>query len=100
MIVAHKISYAHKKVAILQNIDVDVNYGELAVIVGPNGAGKSTLLSMLANEMSDSEEPIFFKKKTFDEWDHKLLPLHKAKFSQQYNHDIPLTVEEVVLMGR
>lgn len=100
MIVAHKISYAHKKVAILQNIDVDVNYGELVVIVGPNGAGKSTLLSMLANEMSDNEEPIFFKKKTFDEWDEKLLPLHKAKFSQQYSHDIPLTVEEVVLMGR
>ncbi|MCB0442936.1 MAG: heme ABC transporter ATP-binding protein [Flavobacterium sp.] len=100
MIVAHKISYAHKKVAILQNIDVAINYGELVVIVGPNGAGKSTLLSMLSNEMSDNEEPIFFKKKTFEEWDIQQLPLHKAKFSQQYSNDIPLTVEEVVLMGR
>lgn len=100
MIVAHKISYAQKNIVILHNIDLDITHGELVVIIGPNGAGKSTLLSMLANEMNDNEEPIFFKQKTFDQWDAHQLPLHKAKFSQQYNHDIPLTVEEVVLMGR
>lgn len=100
MIEAFKISYAHKKAAILHNIDVDVKYGELVVIAGPNGAGKSTLLAMLANEMNSKDEPIFFKKKTFEEWDQKLLPQHKAKFSQQNNNDIPLSVEDVVMMGR
>lgn len=100
MLEAHKISYAHKKISILKNIDISVNYGDFVVIAGPNGAGKSTLLSMLANEMDKHDEPIFFKKKTFEEWDKKILPKHKAKFSQQYNHDIPLTVEDVVIMGR
>lgn len=71
MLEACKISYAHKKFSILENIDVSVNYGELLVIVGPNGAGKSTLLSMLANEMKHGDEPIMFKKKTFEEWDQK-----------------------------
>lgn len=99
MLEACKISYAHKKFSILENIDVSVNYGELLVIVGPNGAGKSTLLSMLANEMKYGE-PIMFKKKTFEEWDQKELPLHKAKFSQQNSNDIPLTVTDVVMMGR
>lgn len=99
MLEACKISYAHKKFSILENIDVSVNYGELLVIVGPNGAGKSTLLSMLANEMKHGE-PIMFKKKTFEEWDQKELPLHKAKFSQQNSNDIPLTVTDVVMMGR
>lgn len=100
MIAAYKISYAHKKVSILKNIDINVNYGELVIIVGPNGAGKSTLLSMLANEISKNEEPIFFKKKTYEAWDTQVLPKHKAKFSQHNNADIPLTVREVVLMGR
>ncbi|OYQ34437.1 heme ABC transporter ATP-binding protein [Flavobacterium cyanobacteriorum] len=100
MLEAYKISYAHRKSLILQNIDVSVNYGELLVIVGPNGAGKSTLLSMLANEMGKNEEPIFFKKKTFEEWDEKELAHSKAKFSQNNNHDIPLSVKDVVLMGR
>lgn len=100
MIEAHKICYSHRKFAILDNIDVSVNYGELLVIVGPNGAGKSTLLSLLANEMGKSEKPIFFKKKAFEEWDEKDLAHNKAKFSQNNSHDIPLTVKDVVMMGR
>lgn len=100
MLEALKISYSHRKFAILHDIDVTVNHGELLVIVGPNGAGKSTLLSMLANELGRHEEPIFFKKKTFKEWDEKELSHSKAKFSQSNSHDIPLSVKDVVMMGR
>jgi iron complex transport system ATP-binding protein len=100
MLEAFKVSYSHKKFSILDNIDIAVNHGELLVIVGPNGAGKSTLLSLLANEISRNEEPIFFKKKTFEEWDEKELPYNKAKFSQHNNNDIPLSVKDVVVMGR
>jgi iron complex transport system ATP-binding protein len=100
MLQASKISYSHKKFTILEGIDVSVQYGELLVIVGPNGAGKSTLLSMLANELGKNEDPVFFKKKTFEDWDEKELPYNKAKFSQNNSHDIPLSVKDVVMMGR
>lgn len=100
MLQAEKISYAHRKFTILEDIDVLVNTGELLVIVGPNGAGKSTLLNLLANEMDDSNDSIFFKEKTFEAWDKKELPHHKAKFSQSNSHDIPLSVKDVVMMGR
>ena len=100
MLEAVNISYAHRNFAILHDVDVKVNNGELLVIVGPNGAGKSTLLSMLANELGKYREPIFFKKKTFKEWDEKELSHSKAKFSQNNSHDIPLTVYDVVMMGR
>ena len=100
MLTAQNISYAHRKFTILENIDVTVNYGELLVIVGPNGAGKSTLLSLLANELDKHEEPVFFKKKTFKQWDAKELAQAKAKFSQSNSPDIPLVVKEVVMMGR
>lgn len=100
MLEAYKISYSHRKHSILENIDVSVSYGELLIIVGPNGAGKSTLLNLLAHEMGKNGEPIFFKKKTFEEWDEKELPRNKAKFSQNNSHDIPLSVTDVVMMGR
>lgn len=100
MLEAHKISYSHKKFAILENINVTVNYGELLIIVGPNGAGKSTLLSVLAHEMGKGKEPIYFKKKSFEEWDEKDLARTKAKFSQNNSQDIPLSVKDVVMMGR
>lgn len=100
MLEAQNISYAHRRFSILEGIDVDVNHGELLVIVGPNGAGKSTLLSLLANELGGKNESIYFKKKTFREWDDKELAHNKAKFSQNNSHDIPLTVNNVVMMGR
>lgn len=100
MLEAYKISYAYKKHSILENIDISVKYGELLVIVGPNGAGKSTLLSLLANEAGKNAEPIFFKKKTFEEWDYRDLAYNKAKFSQNNSQDIPLSVKDVVMMGR
>lgn len=100
MLTAEKISYAHRKFSILEGIDVSVSNGELLVIVGPNGAGKSTLLSVLANEMEDNNNSIYFKKKTFKQWDNKELAQTKAKFSQNNSHDIPLTVSKVVMMGR
>ena len=100
MLEANNISYAHRKFTILEGIDLSVNPGELLVIVGPNGAGKSTLLSVLANEMGKTADPVIFKKKTFKEWDDKELARNKAKFSQSNNSDIPLCVNDVVMMGR
>jgi iron complex transport system ATP-binding protein len=100
MLEAQNISYAHRKFRILEDIDVSVAQGELLVIVGPNGAGKSTLLSVLANEMGTTQDAIYFKKKTFSQWDSKELAHSKAKFSQSNTPDIPLSVQDVVLMGR
>ncbi len=100
MLRANNITYSQRKFTILEDVDVSVNHGELLVIVGPNGAGKSTLLSLLANEVDKSEAAIFFKRKSFEEWDEKELPRHKAKFSQSNSQDIPLSVKDVVMMGR
>ena len=100
MVKGHKISYSHKSYSILKGVDVSVEYGDMLVIVGPNGAGKSTLLNILANELSQNKEDIYFKLKRFKEWNVLDLSKNKAKFSQHYNGDIPLPVRDVVLMGR
>src|SRR5690606_12524560 len=100
MIKAQNLSYAHRKFRILDQIDLSVGNHELLVIVGPNGAGKSTLLSLLANEAEKNEQTIWFKNKRFSEWSAKALAVHKAKFSQQNNTDIPLLTKDIVLMGR
>lgn len=100
MLRAHQVSYSQKRTPILKKMDVAVGYGEFLAIVGPNGAGKSTLLSLLANELGNLDVPIVFKKKAFEEWELRELPMHKAKFSQSNSQDIPLQVKDVVLMGR
>ncbi|MFA7445441.1 MAG: heme ABC transporter ATP-binding protein [Flavobacteriaceae bacterium] len=99
MLKGQNISYSHKEFEILKAIDFSVAFGKLIVIVGPNGAGKSTLLSILSNEL-ESTADILFKEKDLKKWKIDELSTHKAKFSQQYNTDIPLFVHDVVLMGR
>lgn len=101
MIKAHQINYSHKTFHILEGVDVSLEYGEFLVIVGPNGAGKSSLLSILANEVKTDKLPnILFKEKQISDWEIQELSKHKAKFSQHNSNDIPLQVEDVVMMGR
>src|SRR5690554_7176897 len=100
MLEAHNVSYAHRKFQILDQVNISVSNNELLIIVGPNGAGKSTLLSLLANEVAQDENAVFFKNKKFQEWDLTDLSKNKAKFSQHNNSDIPLPVKDIVLMGR
>lgn len=100
MVKGHKISYSHKNFHILKGVDVEVEYGDMLIIVGPNGAGKSTLLNILANEISRNTEEIYFKQKRFKDWSVLDLSKNKSKFSQQNSNEIPLPVKDVVLMGR
>jgi len=99
MLKAKNISYTHKNFKILDQIDFKAKIGKTIAIVGPNGAGKSSLLSVLSDELSGFDK-VLFKDKTFKEWNATELSQHKSKFSQQYNTDIPLFVEDVVLIGR
>ena len=98
MVKGERIHYSHRQIPILKGVNVDLEYGEILAIIGPNGAGKSTLLNILSNELKS--EQVDFKKLSFSNWDTLELSRHKAKFSQHFATDIPLTVEEVVIMGR
>ena len=39
----------------LRGVDLDVNYGELTLLVGPSGCGKTTLISIIAGLLNVSE---------------------------------------------
>lgn len=100
MIRAQNLSFSHRNMRILDQIDLHVDRGQMLVIIGPNGAGKSTLLNLLANEKASPKDEIYFKGKHFADWDAQTLAHHKAKFSQEHNNDIGLQVKDIVLMGR
>ncbi len=44
---AHNLSYSVGEARLLQDVNLDVNPGEVVGLIGPNGAGKSTLLRAL-----------------------------------------------------
>lgn len=97
---ADGLSYSPRNLSIINQVDLNIAKGQVLMIVGPNGAGKSTLLSLLAKENDPNSGQIWLKQQQLENWKEKDLARTKAKFSQEHNPSIELTVKEIVLMGR
>jgi ribose transport system ATP-binding protein len=55
------ISVSFPGVKALDDVSLDVKYGEAHILIGENGAGKSTLMKVLAGVNSDYSGKVFFK---------------------------------------
>lgn len=79
--------------------------GQLVHLVGPNGAGKTTLLKVLCGLLKPTEGKVWFDRTDLDSlnvWRRCQLRKRIGYIPQsaEYNADLPLTVREVVAMGR
>jgi len=63
--ISKKFVTANKNIAVLKNINLVINKGELISLNGPSGSGKSTLLHIIALLDQPTTGDVFFKKKNF-----------------------------------
>jgi iron complex transport system ATP-binding protein len=85
---------------ILGPVSFDVRHGECLVVVGPNGAGKTTLLRLLTGLLRPDAGEIAYRGKPFAGLSRRALARRIAYVPQLRPANLPLTVEEVVLLGR
>ncbi len=85
---------------ILQDIDLTVQAGEFLVVLGGNGAGKSTLLNTLSQQLPHKEGTLEFQGQALRDWSVAALAQQRAVLSQHSNTVFPMTVADVVLLGR
>jgi iron complex transport system ATP-binding protein len=100
MVEADKISFNVGNKSLLRHFSYRFEPGKCYMICGPNGAGKSTLLKLLSLELipaggtiNYNGEPVQYKQK-------KDYATHRAVLSQMTEIGFPLSVEEIVMMGR
>lgn len=93
----HDVSFAYGETTVLEHIDLQVRHEEFFGLIGPNAAGKSTLLRLLLG------------LETPDSGRIRVLGTPPAQARTRigyvpqypgYYRRFPVTVEEVVLMGR
>jgi len=88
--------------SVLKDINLEIQEGELVMIVGPSGAGKSTLLSILGGLSRPSAGNVFLEDTDIYKLnDEKLANLRNKKmgFIFQFHHLLPefTTIENVIM---
>lgn len=100
MLEAREIRYSIGQAAILNGVSARFETGRLSMIIGPNGSGKSTLLKIASLEVIPTSGEIQYGSRGAGRLDRAELARSRALLSQNIEIAFPLTVAEVVLMGR
>src|SRR5260221_7348564 len=94
------VSFSYGEDEVIENVSLQVHKGDYLGIIGPNGGGKSTLLKLMLGIIKPSKGKVLLYGRdiaSFKDWS-KI-----GYVSQQVTHidpHFPMTVEEVVSMGR
>lgn len=100
MLNAKRLSFKVGGKTLLHETSVDFAAGGFHVIMGANGAGKSTLLKLLSGESKPSSGEVYLDGTDLRGYSKNSLAMRRAVLSQHYHLAFPITVEEIVLMGR
>ncbi len=85
---------------ILGPIDLGLRRGECLAVVGPNGAGKTTLLRLVTGLLAPSDGELLWGNTPYTRLNRAGLARRIAYVPQVRPTRVPLTVEQLVLLGR
>ncbi len=99
-LVGKKLTAGYGGVDIIKDINLEVNEGEIVVIVGPNGAGKSTAMKALLGMLNLTSGLVEYSEQEIT----KMLPQNRINLGlafvpQTQNVFTGMTVEENLEMG-
>jgi iron complex transport system ATP-binding protein len=97
---ANNITYRIDNQTLLKNISLEFKPGEFTVIMGQNGAGKSTLLRILAGSTKATEGEVTLSGKKIENYKEIELAKTRAVLSQHYEISFPVSIQDIVMMGR
>ncbi len=100
MIYTEQIKYNIGAKNILNEISIQFLPAHCNLIVGPNGSGKSTFIKLLSGEIENYEGSVLYQGVDIKTFTTSTLAKTRAVLSQHSEFNFPMTVEEVVMMGR
>lgn len=100
MLTAKNITFRVGSKPLVSDISVTFAASQLHLIIGPNGAGKSTLVKVLARLLRPQTGEVAYDGVDVTSATEAELAKRRAVLSQAVEVAFPLTVREVVMMGR
>lgn len=93
----HDLTVAYKQKPVLWGIDFKVPEKKLIAIIGPNGAGKSTLIKAILGLVETASGNVYVYDKPVEEERKRIAYVPQR---ESVDWDFPITVLDVVMMGR
>jgi iron complex transport system ATP-binding protein len=100
MLEASNVTFRVGATALITDVSVSFAPGALHLIIGPNGAGKSTLIKVLARLLRPHAGEVRYEGADALHASESELAKRRAVLSQAVEVAFPLSVREVVMMGR
>ena len=95
------ISYEHDLTKFkLNNISLNIHEGEVVSLIGPNGSGKSTLLRVISRLIKPNSGEVFLGEQNIKDMKANEVAKTLTMLPQMNNHQLDLTVRELVEFGR
>jgi zinc transport system ATP-binding protein len=94
------VSFGYTAVPVIEDVSLTVESGEYVGIIGPNGSGKSTLLRLILGLHAPDEGTVQLFGSPSREFVERERVGYVAQDVTENTKEMPVTVEEVVLMGR
>ncbi len=94
------IEFAYNGAAVLQNIECEINSGDLIAVVGPNGSGKSTLIKCVNGILKPRKGNILINEQDILKYRKNDIAKTMAYVPQINQGKTPLSVFDSILLGR
>jgi zinc transport system ATP-binding protein len=94
------VSFAYGDTPALRGVSMTIEDGEFLGLVGPNGSGKTTLLSIMLGLLEPDEGRVELFGEPVEAFDDGHRIGYVSQKSTEKGGSMPVTVEEVVEMGR
>ena len=96
----NKLSVGYDGKAIVKDVEIGIEKGEIISIIGPNGAGKSTVLKSIAKQLEIIDGSVFLDSKDLKDYSgSELSKKMSVLFTERVRGEL-MTCEEVVASGR
>jgi len=88
-------------VVAVDNVNLEVNAGEIVSLIGPNGAGKTTAFNVITGVYPPTNGVVYFEgKKIVENYPRgKIKKLYKTENNGAYTHAIEPTPDKITRMG-
>jgi iron complex transport system ATP-binding protein len=96
----NQVTFSYSNGAVLRNVDLCVEKGEMVGLIGPNGAGKTTLIRLLSGILGARQGDIQLDGIDTRRLKRLAIAREVAVVPQQFDVPFAYRVEDVVMLGR